>query len=84
VEALRAGVPLVTTPVGAQGLPGLSQIVAVHDDAVRFAQAVVGLLRDDAAWARRSRQQVAFGEVRFSRESMTASVLAAVGGAARP
>ena len=37
VEALRAGVPLVTTPVGAQGLPGLSQVVAVEDDAARFA-----------------------------------------------
>jgi hypothetical protein len=24
VEALSAGLPLVTTPVGAQGLPGLS------------------------------------------------------------
>ena len=78
VEALRAGLPLVTTPVGAQGLPGLSQVVAVEDDAASFAAAVVALLRDDAAWERCSRQQVAFAQARFSREAMTASLLAAL------
>jgi glycosyltransferase involved in cell wall biosynthesis len=79
VEALRAGVPLVTTPVGAQGLPGLSQVVAVQDDPVLFAAAVAKLLRDDAAWESRSRQQVEFARTRFSREAMTASLLAALG-----
>lgn len=82
VEALRTGVPLVTTPVGAQGLPGLSQIVAVQDDALLFAEAVVGLLRDDVAWEKTSGQQVEFARKRFSREAMTASVLAAFGSAA--
>jgi glycosyltransferase involved in cell wall biosynthesis len=79
---LRAGVPLVTTPVGAQGLPGLSQIVAVEDDAALFAAAVAALLKDDVAWKKRSQQQVEFARIRFSREAMTASVLAALGGAA--
>ena len=60
VEALRAGVPLVTTPVGAQGLPGLSQVVAVHDDAASFADAVAALLRDPALWQKSSLQQVEF------------------------
>lgn len=79
VEALRAGVPLVTTPVGAQGLPGLSQMVAVQDDPALFADAVVTLLRDDAAWEKSSRRQVAFAQGRFSRTAMTASLLEAVG-----
>ena len=30
VEALREGLPLVTTPTGAQGLPGLWQIVPIE------------------------------------------------------
>ena len=84
VEALRAGLPLVTTQVGTQGLPGLSQVAAVEDDAAAFAAAVVALLRDDAAWEKRSRQQVAFAQARFSRETMTASLLAALDGTARP
>jgi GT2 family glycosyltransferase len=79
VEALRAGVPLVTTPVGAQGLVGLDQVVAVEDDEAAFAAAVVTLLRDDAAWERSSRIQVEFAETRFSRAVMTASVLRAIG-----
>ncbi|MEA2743715.1 MAG: hypothetical protein QOG25_2086 [Acetobacteraceae bacterium] len=78
VEALRAGVPLVTTPVGAQGLPGLWQIVPVEDDAALFAAAVIALLRDDAEWNSRSRQQVDFARARFSRAAMTASLLAAL------
>ena len=82
VEALRAGLPLVTTSVGAQGLPELSGIVAVEDDAALFAAAVVALLRDDDAWEKCSRQQVAFAQARFSREAMTASLLGALEGAA--
>ncbi|MDR3529664.1 MAG: glycosyltransferase [Rhodopila sp.] len=79
VEALRAGVPLVTTPVGAQGLPGLSRIVPVEDDAAVFAGAVISLLRDDVEWERRSAEQVKFAQARFSRDAMRASLLDALG-----
>ncbi len=82
VEALRAGVPLVTTHVGAQGLPGLFQVAAVEDDAARFAAAVVTLLQDDVAWEKRSRAQVEFARKRFSREAMTEFVLGVFGDAA--
>ena len=78
VEALRTGVPLVTTPVGAQGLPGLFQVAAVEDDAQLFAAAVAGLLRDDAAWEKSSSRQVDFARLRFSREAMSASLLGAL------
>jgi len=78
VEALRAGLPLVTTPVGAQGLPGLSQIVPVEDRPEQFAAAVIALLRDDAEWEKRSRDQVQFSRRRFSRAAMSASLLKAL------
>ncbi len=79
VEALREGLPLVTTPTGAQGLPGLYQVVQVEDDAARFAHAVTVLLHDDAEWEWRSRLQIDFARSRFSREAMSATVLAALG-----
>ncbi|MBV8455186.1 MAG: glycosyltransferase, partial [Acetobacteraceae bacterium] len=41
VEALREGVPLVTTPVGAQGLPGLARMSCVADGAGALAAGVV-------------------------------------------
>jgi glycosyltransferase involved in cell wall biosynthesis len=82
VEALRAGLPLVTTPVGAQGLPGLAQVVDVADVTERFAAAVVALLRDDALWSRRSVAQARFAQARFSRDAMKTSLLGALGVAA--
>ena len=78
VEALSAGLPLVTTPVGAQGLPGLSTVVAVRDDAASFAAAVVSLLHDDVAWEKRCREQVEYAQARFSRAALTASLLNAL------
>jgi glycosyltransferase involved in cell wall biosynthesis len=78
VEALCAGTPLVTTPVGAQGLPGLSQVVAVEDDPARFASAVVSLLHDDADWQTRSDRQVEFARARFSQDALRASLLTAL------
>lgn len=79
VEALRAGLPLVTTPVGAQGLPGLDDIVPVCSDPAAFAAAVITLLRDDQQWEKRSVEQSAFARARFSRPAMSASVLHALG-----
>ncbi|WP_414444088.1 glycosyltransferase [Burkholderia sp. 22PA0106] len=50
VEALNFGVPLVTTPVGLQGLAGLDGRVPASDDAAVFAADVIDVLRDDARW----------------------------------
>jgi O-antigen biosynthesis protein len=79
VEALREGVPLVTTPVGAQGLPGIWQVVAVREDPAPFAAAVVALLLDDAAWARSCSAQLTFARCRFSGDAMQVTLLDALG-----
>lgn len=57
LEAMHHGVPLVTTPTGAQGIPGLADVCAVHDEADAFAASVVALLRDDALWTARAGAQ---------------------------
>lgn len=44
VEAMAKGVPVVTTSVGVQGLPGVEGCVHVADDADALAEAVVTLL----------------------------------------
>src|SRR6516165_4130539 len=58
VEALREGLPLVTTNVGAQGLPGLEQAVSIADDPRVLADAAAKLILDDAAWREASVRQV--------------------------
>jgi GT2 family glycosyltransferase len=77
VEALQAGVPLVATAAGVQGLPRIQQIVPVRDDAEAFADSLGLLLRDDAAWQRQADAQVTYVRDRFSRAALSASLLAA-------
>jgi glycosyltransferase involved in cell wall biosynthesis len=82
VEAMHRGIPLVTTPTGAQGLNGIEAICDVTADPDGFAQAVVRLLRDDALWTARAEVQSAFVAARFSpdvlREALV-SVFDAIG-----
>jgi GT2 family glycosyltransferase len=75
VEALHQGLPLVTTPVGAQGLPDAPcpQLA----DAADFASAACALLEDPAAWEALAAKQQAYVEGRFSGEAMAAQLEAA-------
>jgi O-antigen biosynthesis protein len=70
VEALHHGVPLVTTSVGAQGLPGLEAAVPVSDEAAVLAAQVSALLNDDERWHIVARQGREYANGRFSREAM--------------
>jgi len=78
VEALREGLPLVTTPIGAQGLPGLEHAASICGTPRDFADAVCGLLEDDAAWAERSAAQVAYASAHFSETAFRDSLLQAM------
>lgn len=71
IEALHYGIPLVTTPVGAQGLDGLEAIVPVSGDDGELARRISVLLQDDETWLRTSREQQKYMEGRFSLQAMT-------------
>jgi glycosyltransferase involved in cell wall biosynthesis len=79
VEALREGLPLVTTPVGAQGLPGLDKVVSICDDPRSFADAVCKLLEDDGVWVRQCAAQIAYAGERFTESAFRTRLLAAAG-----
>jgi glycosyltransferase involved in cell wall biosynthesis len=83
VEAMHHGVPLVTTPIGAQGLKGVEAVCDVTADPVAFADAVVRLLGDDALWVARARMQSAYVAARFSPDAMRDSLAAAFDGIRR-
>jgi GT2 family glycosyltransferase len=70
VEPLARGVPLVTTWVGAQGLPGVDACCAVQDDPRAFADAAIRLLRDDVEWLRSSAAERDYARDRFSRQAL--------------
>lgn len=79
VEALQQGLPLVTTPVGAQGLEGLQDVAFVGDQAPALADAILRLLSDDAQWRQCSRAGAEFAAARFSADSMRAAIASAFG-----
>lgn len=70
IEAMAYGTPLVTTPVGAQGLFGLEDIIPVTDDAACFAEYVCQLMRNQEQWRNTSRAGATFVEQRFSESAM--------------
>ena len=78
VEALRDGVPLVSTSVGAQGLPGLGGIADVVDSAEEISAAIVRLLRDDALWERRCAAQIEYARAHFTPCALREALCAAL------
>ena len=80
VESLRMGVPVVTTSIGVQGLPGHEDAIAVADDSVAFAKAVQDLLQDDALWRRRRDAGLKYYRENFSESVVAPKVLALLKG----
>lgn len=78
VEALQQGLPLVTTTVGAQGLPGVVAACSVADDVDGIAGGIVRLLDDDAAWLHCSRDGSAYASAHFSADAMRRDLLSAL------
>ena len=84
VEALQQGLPLVTTSVGAQGLPGVEATSAIADDEAALADHLLRLLDDDAAWLQQSRLGAAYARTHFSRETLRTQLASALAIAAEP
>jgi GT2 family glycosyltransferase len=78
VEALREGLPLVTTWIGAQGVPGLESVAAVHDEPQSFADAVCRLLTDGIVWAEQSTAQVEYAAAHYSELAFRNSLVPAL------
>ncbi len=70
VEAMRFGIPCVTTEAGAQGFSGTDGFLAVAEAPEDFADAVLRLLVDDAAWLSASQSSQAFARERFSEDAL--------------
>ena len=49
VEAIYNGAPIVTTSIGAEGIPQVENVLLVEDEPERFAETVVELYQDEKA-----------------------------------
>ena len=70
LEAMRHGLPLVTTSTGLQGLADALDFVFAADDPDLFARNVITLLEDDAEWLERSLAAQAFIVKQFSADTV--------------
>jgi len=70
IEAMRHGLPQVTTSTGVQGLDLTKDFVFAEDTAEGFAARVVQLLSDDTAWLARSTSAQAFVREHFSADAV--------------
>lgn len=78
VEALVEGVPLVTTPIGAQGLEGLEAVAAIETDPAALAERIAEIIEaSDAEWLARSRRQTDYAAGHFSRQTQIDELTAA-------
>ena len=66
IEAMRYGVPVVTTSVGAQGLEDANGFMAVADTPEAFAHMISELCENEGHWETRSRSGLLFIEEHFS------------------
>jgi GT2 family glycosyltransferase len=62
IEAIAHGVPVVTTTVGIEGIPGGAGVAAVADRPEIFAQHIGALTTDREAWERRRAASMALAE----------------------
>ena len=76
LNAIAFGLPVVATPIGAEGTPGdESSGVAVRLYAEPFAEEIIKLLTDERLYAERSKAAGAYAEEKFYGKVQTAPFL---------
>lgn len=78
VEAIRHGVPIVSTSVGLQGLSALKEIVPNFDDPSIFAREMARLMCDDVYWKDISARAQDYARNRFSVSALSEAIVAEV------
>ncbi len=78
-EALQHGTPLVTTTVGAQGLPGIETTATIADTEQDFASAVTALLENPTLWQTRCAAQINYAQAHLAEATLRQRFLAAAG-----
>jgi GT2 family glycosyltransferase len=70
IEAMRFGLPVVTTSTGVQGLADAAGFLSVSDQAFEFGRYTSRLLANDEKWKEQSRKQLDFVKLKYSQASL--------------
>lgn len=74
IEALYNGVPVVTTSIGAEGIPGIEEVVAIQDQSNAFADKVVRLYDDLGMLAEIAKKTQVYVKEHFSMDAVWKSI----------
>ena len=66
IEAMRYGMPVVTTSIGAEGIADAEQVMIVEDDGKKIAQEIARIYKDPEILAEMSRKGVDYIQKNFS------------------
>lgn len=80
VEAMRHGLPVVSTGIGIEGLPELPPDLRGYDDAACFASAALAVHADRDRWMRQVEDQFDYVRSRFSKDRAAACLRLALEG----
>ena len=69
VEAMKSASPVITTHVGAEGIKGAQNVLAIEDDPAAFAQRILALYDNEAALAAMSGGGCAYVRKQFGPEN---------------
>jgi GT2 family glycosyltransferase len=77
-EAFAVGTPVITTPIGAEGIDEAEQALAVETDAQGFIDRAVEMHRDQDAWGNASRNGLRLVRQRFSAAAAGDQLMSAI------
>lgn len=69
LEAMYQGIPLVTTPVGAEGIPGVETVIGVREGGEEFAGEVIRLCRFEEDCRRMAAAEQEYMKAHFSEDA---------------
>lgn len=75
IEAMYHGIPIITTPIGVQGLAATHEFLHVAQDAGSFADHILQLLSEDQAWLAAANAGLSFAQEHFSDKKMRMALL---------
>lgn len=74
LEALQAGVPLITTPIGAEGIPDAESVMTVAEGVRSFARGVLALCNDEQDCLKQLEGRADYMERYFSLDVVKAAI----------
>ncbi|MCC6025960.1 MAG: glycosyltransferase [Caldimicrobium sp.] len=70
IEAIAHGVPVVTTSIGAEGIPEIEKIAIIADDEQSFADGVITLYTDENLWKTLRESSIDFSRKYLSKNAV--------------